>query len=104
MILIRILRGVLSIFSRVKTHIVGNYGHHYLEDLSLGSDELNFHCTHIFKYSLIFFIADKNFNLRTPSVNVVAPSVRKPLSTSSKGSPQNRRFNSGKYFSSIIYN
>jgi len=38
---------------------------------------------------------DKNFNLRSPSVNVVVPSVRKHLTTPSKGTPQNRRLNSG---------
>lgn len=43
-------------------------------------------------------IIDKNFNSRTPSVNVVVPSVRKVLTTPSKGNSQNRRLNSGKIY------
>uniref|UniRef100_A0A2S2NL63 Microtubule-associated tumor suppressor 1 n=1 Tax=Schizaphis graminum TaxID=13262 RepID=A0A2S2NL63_SCHGA len=39
-------------------------------------------------------LANKNFNLRSPSVNVVVPSVRKHLTTPSKATPQNRRLNS----------
>ncbi|KAF0764799.1 Restin, partial [Aphis craccivora] len=38
-------------------------------------------------------LANKNFNLRSPSVNVVVPSVRKHLTTPSKATPQNRRLN-----------
>lgn len=49
------------------------------------------------------FFTDKNFNLRSPSVNVVVPSVRKHLTTPSKGTPQNRRLNSGKINFSIFF-
>jgi len=48
-----------------------------------------------------YCVIDKNYNSRTsPSVNIVVPLVRKPLTTStpSKGTPQNRRLNSGEYF------
>jgi len=46
---------------------------------------------------MCIFFTDKHFNLRSPSVNVVVPSVRKHLTTPSKGTPQNRRLNSGTY-------
>jgi len=50
------------------------------------------------KTPIYVFVTDKNFNSRTPTVNVVIPLVRKPLTAPSKGIAQNRRFNSGKYF------
>lgn len=54
--------------------------------------------TFITKIDDVYFFTDKNFNLRSPSVNVVVPSVRKHLPTPSKGTPQNRRLNSGTHF------
>lgn len=58
----------------------------------------------IFMYQLVlfFFFVDKNFNTRTPTVNVVTPSVRKPLATPSKKTSQNRRLHPGNFL--IILN
>jgi len=55
-------------------------------------------------YDAYYFFTDKNFNLRSPSVNVVVPSVRKHLTTTpSKATPQNRRLNSGIYFKNFQF-
>jgi len=61
------------------------------------------HLLQIIYYVSILFFIDKNFNLRSPSVNVVVPSVRKHLTTPSKATPQNRRLNPGTHFKNISF-